>query len=197
MKNTVDTKRWLTSCRTFHKVASSCSWKGSKLLRKLPVNITGSLYHCGYHSNKRFAWVCLYVRSSLHPIISDTLVTGLSLICIWRLNSPHTCTSLALFPFVSLSPVYDPDEKFWNYFKLAGTLTLTITFPAANAALWMPIKGTTDPWVDAIAGVTLLITNLANRWRHFQLALLIVMYQARRICNFFHARGKVSPILLV
>ena len=120
-----------------------------------------------------------------------------SLICIWRLNSPHTCTSLALFPFVSLSPVYDPDEKFWNYFKLAGTLTLTITFPAANAALWMPIKGTTDPWVDAIAGVTLLITNLANRWRHFQLALLIVMYQARRICNFFHARGKVSPILLV
>ena len=78
-----------------------------------------------------------------------------SLICIWRLNSPHTCTSLALFPFVSLSPVYDPDEKFWNYFKLAGTLTLTITFPAANAALWMPIKGTTDPWVDAITRGTL------------------------------------------
>ena len=59
----------------------------------------------------------------------------------------------------------------------------------------MPIKGTTDPWVDAIAGVTLLITNLANRWRHFQLALLlIVMYQTRRICNFFHACGKVSPL---
>ena len=28
--------------RTFHKVGSSCSWKGSRLLRRLPVNITGS-----------------------------------------------------------------------------------------------------------------------------------------------------------
>ena len=36
-------------------------------------------HHCGYHSNKHAGGVSLFIRSSLHPIISDTLVTGLTL----------------------------------------------------------------------------------------------------------------------
>ena len=49
--------------------------------------------HCGYHSNKLVAqrppeaWVCLFIRSSLHPIISDTLVT------VFGVGARDTCVS--------------------------------------------------------------------------------------------------------
>ena len=56
-------------------------------------------------------------------------------------------------------------------------------------------RGTTDLWVDTIAGGTLKLANLVNRWRHMHLLKIQPPDGATCIRKKFN--HKVAPLALI